>query len=115
MTTETATTTFYHPGQASGGPLYCALTGRALSADEAYWAAPLITTRALLSTILSTLRHAPGNLGYVLSSEQPNVPYAPEARELLAQRRSSEQAKLLFMMLLVAALLATPVLLLAMR
>lgn len=95
------------------GELRCALTGRTLTAAEAYWAPPLITTRELVSTLFQTLLRAPGTLGQVLLNELPNVPYAPEAREQLAARRTAEQLKLLGLLLLVAALLIVPIVLLA--
>lgn len=93
----------------------CALTGRPLSADEVYWAPPLVTARDLVSTVFTTLLHAPGNLGHVLFAEQPDVPYAQDVREQLAARRSAEQIKLLVGLLVVAALIAAPILLLALR
>lgn len=95
--------------------LVCALTGKPVNADDAYWAPPLITAGHLVSTCVSTLIHSPGNLGHVLLAEQPNVPYAPDARDLLASRRSTEQVKLLVILLLVAALIIAPILLVAMR
>ncbi len=95
--------------------LFCALTGKPISAEEAYWAPPLVTTRQLVTTILNTLVRSPGNLGYVLLAEQPNVPYAQDAREQLAARRSTEQLKLLLGLLLVVALIAAPILFLTMR
>jgi hypothetical protein len=95
--------------------LYCALTGVPVSSDEAYWAPPLVTFRALLGAIGHGLTHSPGTLGTILFAEQPNVPYAPAAREQLAARRSAEQIKLLVGLLLLVALIATPILLLAMR
>jgi hypothetical protein len=95
--------------------LYCALTGKPIAADEAYWAPPLITARTLVGTILQTAIHAPSDLGRVLFEEQANVPYAQSAREQLAARRSSEQLKLLLGLLLVVALVAVPILLVAMR
>ncbi|KAB8145226.1 hypothetical protein F8S13_05195 [Chloroflexia bacterium SDU3-3] len=113
MTTEIATS--QKPEAKAEGPLFCALTGKPVSPEEAYWAPPLITTKELLSTIFSTLFSAPGNLGQILMAEQPNVPYAPDARPLLAQRRSAEQVKLLLILLLIAAVILTPVFLLAMR
>lgn len=94
------------------GELRCALTGRLLSAEEAYWAPPLITTGELVRTVGRTLITAPGTLGQVLMADMPNVPYAPEARELLARRRSVEQVKLLGLLLLIAALLIVPIVLL---
>jgi hypothetical protein len=93
------------------GELRCALTGRLLSAEEAYWAPPLITAGDLVRTVVRTLFTAPGTLGQVLMADMPNVPYAPEARDLLARRRSVEQVKLLALLLLVAALLIVPILL----
>ena len=93
------------------GELRCALTGRLLRPDEAYWAPPLITTRQLVITLFQTLLRTPSNLGQVLLSEQPNVPYAPEARPRLATRRSTEQLKLLVLLLCMAALLITPIIL----
>lgn len=95
--------------------LYCALTGAPISAEEAYWAPPLVTFRQLIAAIMQGLTHSPGTLGTILFAEQPNVPYAPAAREQLAARRSAEQFKLLVGLLLVVALIATPILLLAMR
>ena len=95
--------------------LYCALTGVPVSAEEAYWAPPLVTFRQLVSAITHGLVHAPGTLGTILFAEQPNVPYAPAAREQLAARRSAEQIKLLVGLLVVVALIAAPILLLAMR
>ena len=95
--------------------LYCALTGVPISAEEAYWAPPLVTFRELVGAIARGLIHSPGTLGTILFSEQPNVPYAPAAREQLAARRSAEQLKLLVGLLLVVALIATPIVLLAMR
>ena len=95
--------------------LYCALTGAPISAEEAYWAPPLVTFRQLLAAIGHGLAHSPGTLGTILFAEQPNVPYAPAAREQLAARRSAEQLKLLVGLLLVVALIAAPILLLSMR
>jgi hypothetical protein len=95
--------------------LFCALTGKPVSAAEAYWAPPLVTTRELVSTIVRVGLSAPGTLGNVLFQEQPNVPYAPEAREQLAARRSAEQLKLLIGLLLVVALIAAPIVWLSMR
>jgi hypothetical protein len=95
--------------------LYCALTGVPVSSEEAYWAPPLVTFRQLITAITQSLAHSPGTLGTILFAEQPNVPYAPAAREQLATRRSAEQIKLLVGLLLVVALIAAPILLLAMR
>jgi hypothetical protein len=92
--------------------LRCALTGRPLSPEEAYWAPPLITARELIETTMRTLFSAPSNLGAVLTAEQPNVPFAPEARPQLANRRSVEQLKLLALLMLIAALLIAPIVLL---
>jgi hypothetical protein len=95
--------------------LTCALTGKPISAEEAYWAPPLVTARELVAAIWSNLVRSPGNLGHVLLAEQPNVPYAQEAREQLAARRSAEQVKLLVGLLVLVALIATPILILTMR
>ncbi|NJM05604.1 hypothetical protein HC891_04450 [Candidatus Gracilibacteria bacterium] len=89
----------------------CALTGRTLKPEEAYWAPPLVTTQELVATVSRNLL-TPGALGALLFGEQPNVPYAPETRQQLAARRSTEQLKLLLLLLLVAALLITPIVLL---
>lgn len=94
------------------GEIRCALTGRPLTPEEAYWAPPLITTGQLVTTLFQTLLTAPGNLGQVLLGEQPNVPYAPEARQQLANRRSAEQLKLLALLLVLATLLIVPIVLL---
>ncbi len=95
------------------GELRCALTGKPIKAEEAYWAPPLITARQLVSTIVTTALRTPGNLGHILFDEQPNVPYANDAREQLASRRTTEQIKLLLLLLLVAAVILVPIFLLA--
>jgi hypothetical protein len=94
--------------------LYCTLTGKPISQAEAYWAPPLVTARELVAAIFSNLR-TPSNLSHVLFGEQANVPYAQEARELLAQRRNAEQLKLLVGLLVVVALIILPILMLAFR
>jgi hypothetical protein len=58
---------------------------------------------------------SPGTLGHLLFAEQPNVPYAPDAREQLAARRGAEQLKLLVGLLIAIALIAAPIMLLALR
>ena len=95
--------------------VHCALTGRPISATEAYWAPPLVTARELVTTVVRTAIHAPDQLGQVLFDEQPNVPYAPDVREQLTARRSSEQLKLLGGLILLLALIAVPIVLIAMR
>jgi hypothetical protein len=92
------------------GELRCALTGRVLTPEEAYWAPPLVTARQLISTFFTTLFRSPGALGQVLMGELPNVPYAPEAREQLGSRRTMEQLKLIALLLVAAALLVAPIL-----
>jgi hypothetical protein len=94
--------------------LHCALTGVPISAEEAYWAPPLVTARQLVTAIFGNLFRAPGNLGFILFADQPNVPYAQAAREQLAARRSGEQLKLLVGLLLLVALVAVPIVLLTM-
>jgi hypothetical protein len=94
--------------------LFCALTGKPISREAAYWAPPLVTARDLVTTILSNLFRTPGNLGGILFAVQPNVPYAQEAREQLAARRSAEQLKLLVGLLFLVALIAAPILFLTM-
>jgi hypothetical protein len=93
--------------------LYCALTGKPITPEQAYWAPPLVTARELVSAILTAVFRAPDTLGQILMGEQPNVAYASDARDLLAKRRSQEQLKLLIGMLLIAALIAAPILYLA--
>ncbi|GAB4108547.1 MAG: hypothetical protein OHK0022_60080 [Roseiflexaceae bacterium] len=95
--------------------LHCALTGKPVRADEAYWAPPLITAGELIGTLVRTAIRTPGLLGQVLLAEQPNVPYAKEAREQLAARRSTEQLKLLLVVLTLVAVVVVPILLLAFR
>lgn len=95
--------------------LHCALTGKPVRADEAYWAPPLITTGELIGTLVRTAIRTPSLLGHVLFDEQPNVPYAKEAREQLAARRSTEQLKLLLVVLTLVAVVVAPILLLAFR
>jgi hypothetical protein len=96
------------PSHAADAELHCALTGRVLSPDEAYWAPPLVTFNQLVTTIAATALRAPAQLGHLLTAEQADVAYAPEARELLVRRRSVEQAKflgaLLVGLLIIAAL-----------
>src|SRR5690349_20135769 len=96
------------------GEVHCAFTGKTLRAEDAYWAPPIITARELISAVSTNLVRTPSNLGHILFEEQPNVPYYPEARQLLASRRSFEQAKLLGVLLLIAALIVVPILLLTM-
>lgn len=91
------------------GELHCALTGKPVRPEDAYWAPPLITTGDLLRTIFRTLFTAPGTLGQVLLNEQPNVPYAAEARQELAARRTTEQLKLIGLLIALAALLIVPI------
>lgn len=95
--------------------LYCALTGRPIAMGEAYWAPPLVTARQLVGAVVRGALTSPGTLSQILFEEQPNVPYAPEVRERLAARRSSEQLKLLVGLLLAVALIVVPIALLAMR
>jgi hypothetical protein len=118
MTSETMTTQDHTPAQSKvvvDEHLVCALTGKPVIAEEAYWAPPLITTRQLLTTTLQTAIRAPSNLGFILFGEQPNVPYAPDARDQLAARRSAEQLKLLVILLALVALIVAPILMFAMR
>jgi hypothetical protein len=95
--------------------LYCALTGKPIDAETAYWAPPLVTARELITTIISGALHSPGTLSHILFAEQPNVPYDPAIRAELAARRSSEQLKLLVGLLSAIALMVVPIVLLAMR
>jgi hypothetical protein len=95
--------------------LYCALTGKPVNADTAYWAPPLVTARELVAAIISGALHSPGTLSHILFAEQPNVPYDPAVRQQLAARRSSEQLKLLIGLLSAIALIVVPIVLLAMR
>ncbi|MBC8075132.1 MAG: hypothetical protein H7Y32_03575 [Chloroflexales bacterium] len=90
------------------GEVTCALTGKPMQAEEAYWAPPLITARSLVSAVVKNAVRTPSNLGHVLFEEQPNVPYHPEARQLLASRRTAEQLKLLLILLAVAAVIVLP-------
>lgn len=96
------------------GEVRCALTGKLIKPDEAYWAPPLITTRQLIGTVVTTALRTPSNLGRVLFEEQSNVPYDPAVRDDLGARRTAEQLKLLVLLLLIAALILTPIFLLAM-
>lgn len=113
MTTEIASSA--QPIITTSSPLYCALSGKPINPEEAYWAPPLITTRSLVTTVVSTALRSPANLGPILFSEQQDVAYAPDAKPLLAKRRSAEQAKLLLILLVIAAIILTPVVLLAIR
>ena len=95
--------------------LHCALTGRPVSAETAYWAPPLVTARELVVTIMRGAMHSPATLSHVLFADQPNVPYHPDVREQLSARRTSEQFKLLVGLLLAIALIVVPIVILAMR
>ncbi|NJN67926.1 MAG: hypothetical protein HC884_15065 [Chloroflexaceae bacterium] len=83
----------------------CALTGKELPSDQAYWAPPLVTAWELIRTVSVTLVRTPGNLGQVLFDNQPDVPYDPEAREQLGARRQAEQLKLLGFLFAVLAVI----------
>ncbi len=93
------------------GEVQCALTGKTLRAEDAYWAPPLITARELITAVITNLR-TPSKLGVILFEEQPNVPYDPEARQQLGARRSIDQMKLLGLLLLIAAIIVIPIFLL---
>jgi len=95
--------------------LYCALTGKPISAETAYWAPPLVTARELVAAVVNGALFAPGTLSLILFEQQPNVPYDPAMREQLATRRSAEQLKLLIGLLTIIALIVVPIVLLAMR
>jgi hypothetical protein len=88
------------------GEVKCALTGKVLKAEEAYWAPPLITAQELVQAVATTTLQAPGNLGQVLFGEQATVPYDPEMRDELAARRTTEQIKLLLVLVVFFGLLA---------
>lgn len=94
-----------NPPMVIQGELRCALTGKVITMEEAYWAPPLITTRELISTIVVTAMRAPKNLGFILFTEPENVPYATDARDQLAKRRTMEQLKLLIFLLIIATLI----------
>ncbi len=96
-------------------PVTCSLTGRTLRAGDAYWAPPLITAGELFGTIFRTALTRPGALGAVLAVDMPDVPYAPDAREQLAARRSTEQAKFLLVVLVVLAVILAPIIYLLVR
>lgn len=83
----------------------CALTGEEISAEEAYWAPPLVTAKELVSMIATKAFRSPGELKQVLFAEQPNVPYSPRARDELASRRTTEQLKLIGPILLIVVLI----------
>ncbi len=83
----------------------CALTGKPIRADEAYWGPPLVTFEELIGTTLKTLVTAPGNLKTVLTAEQDDVPYDPAAKPALIRRRTREKSKLLLFLLVILALL----------
>ncbi len=93
--------------------LRCSLTGEVISAEEAYWAPPLITMNQLVSTIVSSATRNPGGLKHLLFDEQPDVPYSPRARDELAARRTAEQLKLLGLLLLILVVIVGIVWLLA--
>lgn len=108
-------TTPTQPATVVDEDIVCTLTGKPLQREEAYWAPPLVTARELITSVIHALLHAPDTLGTILLAEQANVPYAQDARELLARRRSTEQMKLLAVFLVIGALIVAPILLLVMR
>lgn len=112
LSQSSAVDSFEREADLVNGELHCALTGKPVRPEDAYWAPPLITTRDLISTVTRALFTNPGYLGQILLGEQPNVPYAPDAREQLGSRRTAEQLKLIGLLLLIAALLIVPMVLL---
>ncbi|MEM8529218.1 MAG: hypothetical protein AAGF95_00135 [Chloroflexota bacterium] len=114
MTEQTIPTTSSDQSKVTEEQLFCSLTGKPVSREEAYWAPPFVTARDLVVVIFRTLTQSPSALGQLLFAEPVNVPYAPDAREQLASRRSSEQMKLLLGLLLIVALIAVPIILLSM-
>lgn len=93
------------PLEAAPEMVNCALTGKLIRADEAYWGPPLVTFEELIGTTFKTLFTAPGNLKAVMTAEQDDVPYDPAAKPQLIRRRTREKSKLLLMMLVILALL----------
>lgn len=93
------------PAEGAAGMVRCALTGKELPSDQAYWAPPLVTAGELIRTVGVTLVRTPGNLGHVLFENQPDVPYDPEAREQLGARRQAEQLKLLGFLFLILVII----------
>jgi hypothetical protein len=102
-------------GEHAHEQVFCALTGKPISAQEAYWAPPLVTARELVTTVVRCVITSPGMLSNILLDSQPDVPYDPAIREQLAARRSAEQMKLLVGLLLLIAFIAAPIILLTMR
>lgn len=103
---DTQQATDGRPGETTTAPpLRCALTGEEISADEAYWAPPLVTVGDLTRAVVTNIR-SPGALGQILMGDVQDVPYSPGAREELARRRSMEQIKLLGVLLLILAVIA---------
>jgi hypothetical protein len=98
--------TSHTSGDAPTAPtVRCALTGEEISADEAYWAPPLVTAKELVSTITTKAFRSPGELKQMLFEEQPDVPYSPRARDQLAARRTTEQLKLIGPILLIVVVI----------
>ena len=71
-----------------------------LCAEHAVAGQPLITVRQLLTTTFSTALHAPSLLGDILFKELDQVSYCAACREIVSERRQSEQLKLVGSMLL---------------
>lgn len=91
----------------------CALCQKVMAKDEARRGQPFITARQLASTIFSTALRSPSLLGDILFKEMDQVDYCAECREIVAERRQSEQLKFLFGMLLILAIvIGIPLLLL---
>lgn len=61
--------------------------------------------RQLVTTAFTTALRAPGALGDVLFKELDQVTYCEECRELVAERRQTEQLKFVGAMLIVVLML----------
>ncbi|MBA3944458.1 MAG: hypothetical protein H0X37_07845 [Herpetosiphonaceae bacterium] len=91
----------------------CSLCRQGLCQEHANRWHPLITARQLATTIFNTAVKTPNLLSDILLKEVGQVDYCPDCRELIAERRQSEQIKfLLCALLLMAMVIGLPTLLL---
>lgn len=90
----------------------CSMCQVSICAEHTRRGYPLITARQLATVTATTATRAPKMLGEILFREIEQVDYCEDCREVVAERRQSEQMKFLLGMLLVIALVVgVPVLL----
>lgn len=79
----------------------CALCDTSICAEHTQRWHPLITARQLITTTVSTATRAPSMLGEVLLQPIAQVDYCQSCRDLVSERRQTEQLKVALGILLV--------------